>query len=206
MTNNDQLLDYGKSDAQVNMGNWISRAWDVLFSDIGYFILIALIYILVISVASATIVGEFIVMGPLAVGFYYIAFKKLQGKGFEIGDISKGFNFFTAAVISSILISVFMAIGFTLCIIPGIIICALYTFTPVFILDKKLDFWNAMEASRKVAQKHIFELSIFVIILGLINLLGVILCLVGIFVTIPLTILATAIAYEELVGFETELD
>lgn len=206
MTEENQLLEYGKTDAKVNMGNWISKAWDILFSDIGYFILLALVYILVVSVASATVVGEFIIIGPLAVGLYYVAFKKMQGKSIQIGDISKGFNFFAAAVISNILITIFVAIGFTFCIIPAIVITALYMFTPAFILDKKLDFWNAMEASRKVAQKHLFELTVFVLVLGIINLLGVLLCLVGVFVTFPLTLLAIAIAYDELVGIETDFE
>ena len=206
MAEENQTLEYGKIEAQVSMGSWISKSWDLLFSDLGSFILLALVYILVVSVASATIVGQFIVMGPLAVGLFYVAFKKMQGKAIQIGDISKGFNFFVAAVISNILITILTAIGFTFCIIPGIIIAALYMFTPAFILDKNLDFWNAMEASRKVAQKHLFELSMFVIVLALINLLGLLVCVVGLLITFPLTILATAAAYEELVGTEIDFE
>jgi uncharacterized membrane protein len=206
MSEANELLDYGKPDAKVNMGGWISKAWELTFSDLGYFVVLALIYIAIIAVASATIVGEFIVIGPLSVGLFYIAFRKIQGKPFQIGDIAKGFSFFAAAVISNILISIFASIGFALCIIPGIIVSALYMFTPAFILDKKLDFWNAMEASRKVVQKHIFELTIFIIVLGIINFIGVIVCIVGVFVTFPITIIAVAIAYDELVGIEPETE
>jgi len=202
----NETLDYGKPDAKVNMGGWISKAWELTFSEPGVFILLALIYIAINAVASATIVGVVIVAGPLSVGLFYIAFKKIKGVPFQIGDISKGFSFFVAAVISSILISLFVSIGTSLCIIPGIIVSALYMFTPAFILDKNLDFWNAMEASRKVAQKHVFELSIFIIVLSIINLIGIIVCFVGVLVTFPITILATAIAYDELVGIESEAE
>ena len=37
---------------------------------------------------------------------------------------------------------------------------------------------------------------------GLVNLLGALCCIVGILVTIPLTIAAITIAYQELVGFD----
>lgn len=198
-------LEFAKENSQVNMGTWISRAWELLFSDLGYFLILTLIYVLVTAVASATVVGVFIVMGPLTVGLYYAAFKKIQGKSLQIGDISKGFNFFAAALISSILVAIFITVGFTLCIIPGFIVSALYLFTPIFILDKNLDFWNAMEASRKLAQKHLFELSVFIILLGLINIVGAILCGVGLLITFPLSILAIAVGYDELVGFETDL-
>ena len=60
------------------------------FSELGIFVVLALIYIAIVSVSSATIVGEFIVIGPLAVGLFYISFKKIQVKPFQIGDIAKG--------------------------------------------------------------------------------------------------------------------
>ncbi|NIA31242.1 MAG: hypothetical protein GWP06_15200, partial [Actinobacteria bacterium] len=45
-----------KANAQVNMGNWISRGWDMTFSDIGPVVLISLIYLVVIAVASSTLI------------------------------------------------------------------------------------------------------------------------------------------------------
>ena len=79
---------------------------------------------------------------------------------------------------------------------------ALYIFTPAFIAEKNLDFWEAMEASRNLAKEHLFEMVLFVIILGLINIAGFLLCGVGLLFTLPLTYAATAIGYDELVGIE----
>jgi uncharacterized membrane protein len=39
-------------------------------------------------------------------------------------------------------------------------------------------------------------------VLMLVNLLGVLCCIVGIFVAMPVTIAATTVAYRQLVGFE----
>jgi len=197
-TMNDNYL---KDGAQVNMGGWISKAWDLVFSDIGIILLVTLLYVVIIAVASATVVGEFIVIGPLTVGFFIILYKRLRDKPVQIGDIGKGFNFFAAALLSNILISVFVSIGLVFCIIPGLVIAGLYMLTPAFVADKKMDFWAAMEASRKVTSKFIFEFSVFVIVLGFINFLGAIVCGVGLLVTIPLTIAAQVIAYDELVGW-----
>ncbi len=192
-----------KTNAQVNIGNWISRGWDMTFSDIGPIILISFIYLVVIAVASSTLIGEFVVIGPLNVGFFFLFFQKIRGEKIEIGDIGKGFNFFAAAVLSHIIISFFISIGFIFCIIPGIIVSALYIFTPALIVEKNLDFWQAMEASRKIVSHYLFEMSIFVIVLGFINLLGVLLCGVGVLISIPLTFGAMAAAYDELIGLAT---
>jgi uncharacterized membrane protein len=42
----------------------------------------------------------------------------------------------------------------------------------------------------------------FLIALGLLNILGFICCLVGLLVTMPVTIAAITIAYQEVVGFD----
>lgn len=187
---------------QANLGNWISRGWALVTEDFGTHLLLGLIYIAIISVASATAIGVFIVIGPLNVGFFIIFFEKLRGRPINIGDIGKGFNFFVAAVLSNIIIGVFASIGYILCIIPGIIIQALYLFVPAFIAEKNLDFWGAMEASRNVIKKYVFEISIFIILQGIFLILGFLFCCVGLLFAIPLCFAMTAAAYEDLVGLE----
>jgi len=187
---------------QLNLGSWISRGWDMITADMGPFLLLGLIYIAIIAVASGTVIGELLVIGPLQVGFFIIIFGKMRGNPINIGDIAKGFNFFVAAVLSNILIGVFSAVGFLLCIIPGIIVASLYIFTPAIIAEKNLDFWEAMEESRKLAKDHLFEMILFVIILAVINLIGFLLCGIGVIFTMPLTFAATAIGYDEMVGIE----
>ncbi|MBN1482436.1 hypothetical protein EH223_10385 [candidate division KSB1 bacterium] len=187
---------------QVNLGNWISRAWDMVTVDIGNFIILGLIYVVVIAITSGTVIGELFVIGPLSVGFFFVVFEKIRGKDVNIGDITKGFNYFVAAVLSNILVSFFVIIGFIFCIIPGFIIAALYLFTPAFIVEKNLDFWEAMEASRKLVMNHLFEIVIFALILGLINFVGLLLCGIGVIFTVPLTFAAMGIAYDDLVGIE----
>lgn len=200
MAENEAVQSAEKKD--INIGNWISRAWDMVTEDLGSFIILGLIYSVIIGVTSGTVIGEFLVIGPLSVGFFFVIFEKIRGKDINIGDIAKGFNFFVAAVLSNILISIFTGIGFVFCIIPGIIIAALYLFAPAFIVEKKLDFWEAMEASRKLVKDHLFEMILFSIILGIINFVGALVCVVGLLFTIPLTFAAMAIAYDDLVGVE----
>jgi uncharacterized membrane protein len=188
------------SPAQVNVGKWISEGWNLVFSELGFYLLLAIIYVVVIAIASSTAIGGFIVAGPLEAGIFYILFQKMRGVPASIGDIGKGFEFLVASILANILIGVFVAIGFVFCIIPGIILSAVYLFTFAFIIEKEMDFWAAMEASRNVIKKHLFEMSIFVVLMGIILLIGVLACGVGVFIAIPVCFAAIAFAYKDLVG------
>jgi hypothetical protein len=84
----------------------------LVFANFWEFIIISIIYVVVILAASSTILLKFILGGPLTVGIYYVIFQKMRGHPMNIGDISKGFNFFIAAMLADILISFFVWVGF----------------------------------------------------------------------------------------------
>lgn len=86
--------------------------------------------------------------------------------------------------------------GFLLAIIPAIYISVCWTFTIPLIADRRMDFWPAMKASRAQVSRHWWTVFGLFIVAGLINLLGVIACCVGLFVTTPLVFLAMMVAYE----------
>lgn len=194
------------STDEINIGKWINEGWDLVMANFAEFMIISLIYVILIIIVSSTILVKFIFAGPLSVGIFYIIFNKMRGKAINIGDIAKGFNFFVAAVLADILITVFTMVGFTLLIIPGIIISALYMFTFPLILEKNMDFWQAMETSRKVVTKNIFELSIFMLVLYILMIIGVLLLFVGFIVALPITFAAIAVAYKDIFGLEESND
>ena len=67
-----------------------------------------------------------------------------------------------------------------------------------------MDFWEAMEASRKVVSKHLFEFSIFTLIHFILYLVGLAFCLVGIIPIIAFVNCSIVIAYDELVGIQLD--
>ena len=202
MAEQKNQVNANQTTGEIHLGKWINEAWDFVFANFSDFLLISVIYVLLIILASSTVLIKFMVAGPLTVGMFYVIFNKLRGAPIHIGDISKGFNFFIAAVLADVLISVFVALGFIFLIIPGIIISALYMFTFPLVLEKKLDFLEAMETSRKVVSQHIFELSVFMLVLYLFLLIGLMLLFVGFFVALPIVFVAIALAYRDIFGLE----
>jgi uncharacterized membrane protein len=173
---------------------WIAEGWTLVKMDLGNYVVISLVF--------ALLSGVPLIQGPLIAGFHIFTMKKLMGRNAEFGDLFKGFNFFVPTLVASLLIGLFTFGGTLLCIIPGLVVAAIYKFTYLFIVDKRMDFWPAMQASHAVVKNDYFGFTMFLILAFLVNLLGVLCCVVGLLVTIPLTFAAITVAYKEIVGFE----
>jgi len=179
---------------QASAGRWIGEGWALVKADLGSYVVISLLF--------AILSGVPLIQGPLIAGFHIFTMKKLMGRNAEFGDLFKGFNYFVPALVASLLIAVFTFAGTLLCLIPGLVVAAMYKFTYLFIVDKKMDFWPAMQASHAVVKQDYFGFTIFLILAFLVNVLGAICCIVGLLVTIPLTFAAITVAYKEIVGFD----
>jgi uncharacterized membrane protein len=175
-------------------GKWIGEGWELVKADMGTYVLISLIFFLLNGVPF--------IQGALIAGFHIYTMKKIMGRPAEFGDLFKGFNFFIPTLVAALLIGVFTCIGTMLCIIPGLVVAAMYKFTYLFIVDKRMDFWPAMQASHAVVKNDYFGFTMFLLLAVLVNLLGALCCIVGLLVSIPVTVAAITVAYKELVGFD----
>src|SRR5205823_3496962 len=112
---------------QAHAGRWISEGWQLVFSDLGNYLLVSLVFTVVNSVP--------LLQGALIAGFHIFTMKKLTGRNAEVADLFRGFNFFVPALVASLLIGIFSFVGFLFLIIPGLVIAAIYKFTYLFIVD-----------------------------------------------------------------------
>ncbi len=179
-------------------GRWIGEGWEIVKADMVNFAVLALI----VGALSSTV--PMILQGPLIVGFHLICIKKMAGRPTEFGDLFKGFNYFVPALVASLLIGLFSFIGLLACIVGALVVGAMYKFTYLFILDKRMDFWPAMQASHAVVKNDYFGFTMFLLLIALVDILGALCCIVGLFVAIPVGLAAITVAYKELVGFDPQ--
>lgn len=179
---------------KARSGHWIGEGWAVVTGDLGNYLLISLLFVLL---SGVPLIG-----GALIAGFHIYTMKKLMGRPADVGALFKGFNFFIPTLVASLLIGVFVFIGTLACLIPGLVVAAMYKFTFLFIVDKRMDFWPAMQASHAVVKNDYFGFTMFLLLAALVNVLGFLCLIVGLLVTIPVTFAAITVAYKELVGFE----
>lgn len=184
------------ANVRAQTGRWFTEGWNVVQSEWGMFALIALIFLVISGVVPV------VLQGAMIVGIHIVCWRKLAGGPADINDLFKGFNYFVPALAAFVVISVFATAGFLLCIIPGFVILAMYTFTYLFIADKKMDFWAAMQASHAIVRQDYFGFTWFIVLAALINIAGALLFGAGLLVSIPLTYAAITAAYRDIAGFE----
>jgi uncharacterized membrane protein len=95
-------------------------------------------------------------------------------------------------------------LGFLCLILPGIYLWVAWSFTLPLIIDKRLDFWTAMELSRKVVTRHWWMFFAFAIVLTMLKIAGLLIFIVGLFLTLPVAVAALMFAYEDVFSSGTE--
>jgi len=93
--------------------------------------------------------------------------------------------------------AVFITAGVGLvCLLPTIFLSVNLMFTLPLIVDKRLEFWPAMQTSWKMVRKHWWQIFGLAVLVGLVNLAGFLLCCVGVLFSMPIGIAAMMYAYE----------
>ncbi len=82
------------------------------------------------------------------------------------------------------------------CLIPMVYLQTCWAFTIPLIIDKEMDFWTAMGTSRKMVNKHWWHVFGLTILIGLVNLAGMLACCIGVLFTMPIGFAALMLAYE----------
>ncbi|MFQ6088261.1 MAG: hypothetical protein ACE5K0_05095 [Candidatus Methanofastidiosia archaeon] len=175
----------------MEIGKYIGEAWELTKDNLVTFV----VAFLIIAVAGDIV--PIILSAPLTVGFYIIASKAKKGEA-DLGDLAKGFDVFGSAVLAQLIIAILIVVGLIFCIIPGLVFALWYMYTLVVIAEKKVGFQEAMRESKEIVSKEFFDHVIFVIVLLFINFIGFLLCLVGLLVTVPLSMVALVMAYQDL--------
>jgi uncharacterized membrane protein len=185
-----------RTNVQSDTMRWIGEGWDAVKGDLGTFVLMAIVMMLVNGAVP------FLLQGATTAGFQIACRKSLRGQKPQVGDLFEGFQFFGSTLGAHFVISILVFIGILFFIIPGLVVAAMYNFTYLFIVDKRMDLSAAMRASHAVVKQDYFGYTIFLIALGLLNIFGVLCLFVGLLVTIPITFAALTVAYRDVVGFE----
>lgn len=103
-----------------------------------------------------------------------------------------------------LLLAAVACVGLVVMVAPMLYLAAAWWFGLALVIDKGLGFWQAMEASRKVVNQHWFTVFALLLIVLLLNVVGMMLCCVGTFLTFPLGIAVSMYAYETLFGARDE--
>lgn len=113
------------------------------------------------------------------------------------------FGFTLPIIVASICMAIIVSLGFFLLIIPGIYLSIAYMFTLPLIIDKNMDFWQAMETSRKATTQHWFKLFFTGVLMVIIYLISAIPLGLGLIWTIPMFIALQGVLYRRIFGIDS---
>lgn len=133
----------------------------------------------------------------VSLGLMKISLKFVDNQKPDLNDLFKYYPLFFKYFVSSLLYGLIVLGGLILLVVPGIIWAIKYQFYGYYIVEGA----GIMESIKKSGQLTTgvkWDLLVFDILLCLINLLGVAAFFIGLFFTIPLTLVALADVYRRL--------
>jgi hypothetical protein len=189
-------------DYRFDIGDCFSRGWDLMARNFWLVVGASALITIIAFAASAIPFASLLLLYVLFGGLYWMLLKLLRHGRAELEDAFAGFSAaFVPLMLFSIVYQLLASIGLLLCILPGIYLIVVWSpYASLLIMDKRLDFWPAMEASRKVVSQHWWQMFGFLLLALLINLAGLLACGIGLFITIPWTSAALVVAYEQVFG------
>ena len=187
-------------EKRVEVFGSLSRAWNLYLQN--FWPLLGVNSLgLVLLIAANSVYAGLLVNSVIMAGLFHHALKLIRRQPVLFEDMFAGFTLaFVPLLLVSLVSGVLTVVGFFLCVIPGIYLTVIWGFAPIIVLEKRLQFWDAMEVSRKVAHRHFWPLLGLAALCWLLGLLGSLVVLVGAFFVFPITIVAWMYAYEDIFG------
>ncbi|MFZ2769819.1 MAG: hypothetical protein WAZ50_01710 [Minisyncoccia bacterium] len=140
----------------------------------------------------------------IKIGWYKILLKVEDGVATSPKELFTHIDSFLKYLAVYILYVLSMIIGFVLLITPGFYMALKYGFAPIIILDKKdISIGDAFRKSAEITDGVKWKLLWAFIVLGFLNFVGLLVLVVGLLVSIPVSMLAYVHIYRILSKVET---
>jgi len=203
--------------ALLPLTSYIKGGWELFklypLGFIGFFLILIVVALAVGSgLMFHPILGAIVpsvVLTPLGVGPSLVAILLIQQQKQQFGDFFAVFKFFLPLAIFGLITGI-LGLGFQLpayltllFLIPFIYLMVSWAFTGILIVDRKLDFWSAMELSRHTVSPHWWKVLGFFFLLFLLNFVGLLALGVGLLVTVNVSCCAFTLLYRDLFGIQS---
>lgn len=197
-----------------SIGNAVSYGWKTATSNLTFFVLL-LVIMFAINIIPGLLSSYFEDNGGSMLGFLSslvgwglqllvslgvigIALRIYDRKKAAYAQLFKYVHLIIPYFFACILYGLLVFVGLLLLIVPGIYWAIKYRYYTYFMVDKNMGPIEALKASGKITQGQKWKLFFLGIVLALINIVGALALLVGLFVTIPLTMMAEAYVFRKL--------
>lgn len=134
----------------------------------------------------------------VSIGVAKVWLNVIDSKELKFSDLFKEYQYFFSYLLASIVNGILVLIGFIALIIPGIFFALRYQYYLFVMVEKKTGAMESLYLSEKVTRGNLTNLFLFDLLVLGINILGLLCLVVGLFITVPVTTLASVWVYRQL--------
>jgi len=193
----------------------LSFGWKSVTGNFGLFIGVMIVWALLVYVPNSisntfkdksqflytlSVVVASVISMILQLGLMRVMLDFCDGKKTGIHGLFSCTGMFFQYLAGSFLYNLIALVGLLLLIVPGVIWMVQFGFYGYFIVDKDSGPVEALRQSAAITKGVKWDLFWFGLLFFLINMLGILALLVGLLVTIPVTMLANAYIYRKLLA------
>lgn len=194
----------------------VSYGWDTATKKLGFFIVLLIIIFaaqIIPSLLTSILdyrnqegVGfvvriiSWVIQLTVSLGSINVALRIYDRKKTEYADLFRKIGLIIPYFFGSIVYGLIVLVGLVLLIVPGIIWGIKYRYFVYYMVDRNMGPIDALKASSKLTQGVKWKIFFLGLVLLVINILGILCLVVGLFVTIPLSMMAEVYVYRKLQG------
>lgn len=197
-----------------SISDTLSEGWRLLKKNMGNILVLEIIGLVVVFLATflcALILqrvpyigntlnnfADLVIQVFVSIAAINIGLKIVDGKDFDVSSLFEKFDIGGKYFIGLILYQIAVVLGLIFFIIPGLVImirCGLFGF---FIVEKNAGALESLKMSWNTVKGASWKFFLFQLALLLLNILGFICLLVGLFFTLPVSLFASVLVYRSL--------
>ncbi len=152
----------------------------------------------------AMVVGQLIslsgsvLQGYLGIGALRFYLAQVRGQDTSLLEVFRGWPWLLPIILGNLLVGLATLASVLLLFIPMFVLGLGWMFWQAFVVDEDMGAVEALTASWRLTMGSKVDLFVFGLVVGLINLAGLLVCGVGLLVTLPLSGLASMMVYDNL--------
>ena len=198
---------------RFSKGEALRFGWDAMRRRLGFFIGVLAVagliqvmgHFISVGIESRLVsiplqLAQWVLWVVVCIGLVKIALRLSDNEEPTFGDLVAHYRLFFKYFFASILYGLVVAAGMILLIVPGVIWSVRFWFFECLVVDKGLGPVAALKRSSSITSGVKWDLFVFSLLLIAINLLGAACLGIGLFATIPTTMVAMAFVYRKLLA------
>lgn len=191
-----QPVEGSGATGEVDIPDLLAASWGIFRANLFPFVAGTFCILVLQSVVAYFFLAGLVLAGPLFMGLLLMALNAVRGQEVLLADVFRGFDFFVQAVFLGLAVLIISSIGLPLCFVPGLVLFAMFTPAYFFLIDGEASLMEALSRTKSLIQRNVRSWILIGIYVVCLMALGTALSFVGLVVTVPMSMISLAYAYD----------